>query len=125
MKPRKAVWKYLAIGSSLVLLGTYVGYRAFGGNSKAAPEIAPGVRAPSGDQPEPPPSEFLGGSKSAAIFDPVPKQEPVVLPGSKRLAPVIEPKDLNDLLGTPPKPADSPKPADPAKPNDPPPASPK
>ncbi len=121
MKPRKAVWKYVAIASSLVLLGAYVGYKAFGGKAKATPDIAPGARTPAGDPTPPPPAEFIGGSKSAAIFDPLPKpkQEQTLLPGSKDLAPLIEPKDLNDLLGTPPKPADSPKP------NDPPPAAPK
>lgn len=126
MKPRKAVWKYVAIASSLVLLGAYVGYKAFGSKTKAAPDVAPGARTPAGDQAQPPPAEFIRSTKSGAIFEPAPKPnwDPTLLPGSKDLAPLIEPKDLKDLLGTPPKPADSPKPADPAKPNDPAPAAP-
>jgi hypothetical protein len=79
--------RFAALGSSVVLVGVYIGCRA-AGSAGSAP-VAPAEGTPATNEP------FFGGSKSMAVF-PTPQTEPAPAParefmGGSKSAAVIRP----------------------------------
>jgi len=109
MKRRTLVLRIGAVASSVLLVGGYVGYRAWAGR--------PGDSVETGQ----PPSEqdHFSGSKSAAVFEPPPPPKPnqesqEFMLGSKS-GRVVKPEEMSPAMNTPapkstPTPEPNPKP---------------
>ncbi len=96
--PRNHLTRFGALASSLLIVGTYVGYRVLGSSAQASsqPPVSPQSSVPADPLAADAPAvneELLSGSKSAPIFTPALKKRPM-MGGSKVLVPLVEPEEV-------------------------------